>query len=49
MIELITNYKAKEIPKGRKTSDYRYLFEEDEYKKRLKSQRIILKKEIYFN
>ncbi len=33
MIELITNYKAKEIPKGRKTSDYRYLFEEDEYKK----------------
>lgn len=34
MIELITNYKAKEIPKGRKTSDYRYLFEEDEYKKK---------------
>lgn len=35
MIELITNYKAKEIPKGRKTSDYRYLFEEDEYKKKV--------------
>ncbi len=35
MIDLITNYKAKEIPKGRKTSDYRYLFEEDEYKKKV--------------
>lgn len=35
MIELITNYKAKEIPKGRKTSDYRYMFEEDEYKKKV--------------
>lgn len=35
MIELITNYKAKEISKGRKTSDYRYLFEEDEYKKKV--------------
>lgn len=35
MTELITNYKAKEIPKGRKTSDYRYLFEEDEYKKKV--------------
>lgn len=35
MIELITNYKAKEIPKGRKISDYRYLFEEDEYKKKV--------------
>lgn len=35
MIELITNYKDKEIPKGRKTSDYRYLFEEDEYKKKV--------------
>lgn len=35
MIELITNYKAKEIPKGRKTSDYRYLFEEDGYKKKV--------------
>lgn len=48
MIELITNYKAKEIPKGRKTSDYRYLFEEDEYKKKVEITKNHIKEENIF-
>lgn len=35
MIDLIKNYQPKEIPKGRLTSDYRFLFEEEEYKKKV--------------
>lgn len=35
MLDLIKNYQPKEIPKGRLTSDYRFLFEEEEYKKKV--------------
>lgn len=33
MVNLIKNYQPREIPKGRRTSDYRYLFEKEEYEK----------------
>lgn len=35
MVDLIKNYQPKEIPKGRVTSDYRYLFEKEEYEKKV--------------
>lgn len=35
MVDLIKNFQPREIPRGRRTSEYRYLFEEDEYKKKV--------------
>lgn len=35
MVDLIKNFQPREIPRGRRTSEYRYLFKEDEYKKKV--------------
>lgn len=35
MIDLIKNYQPKDNPKGRVTSEYRYLFEKEEYEKKV--------------
>lgn len=35
MIDLIRNHQPKELPKGKRTSDYRYLFEKEEYEKKV--------------
>ena len=35
IIDLIKNHKPKEIPKGKRTSEYRFLFEKEEYEKKV--------------
>lgn len=43
MIDLIKNHRPKDIPKGHRTSDYRFLFDKEEYMEKVETTRTHIK------